>query len=245
MCHLHKVINLSIAANNGRAHHGAIDGRVGTNLHVILNDDIANLREFLVHTFCVRFKAKSIATYDYTCVQDTVLPHNTIVIDFHARIKDSIIANTHIITYIRMRINLHTFTQLDILTDIRKGTNIGIFGYGNTLTYETRLLNTLFSRVHSFRYESKQLAHSSASILHADKGGLCLACKLDGIGHKYHTSTCLRQVRKVLGIAEESELSLFGCFDSAYIPNLAIGIASYLTAKKCGYLLSGKLHMMF
>ena len=150
MSHLYEIVELRIAADDSRTHHGTIDSGISTNLHIVFDDNIAYLREFLVHTLGIRFKSKTIATNDYARVQNTIFSNHAIIVDLHPRIEDGVIANLDIITYIGMWIDLYPFTQLDILTNIRKGTNIRILGHNNTFADETWLLDALFSRIHGF-----------------------------------------------------------------------------------------------
>ena len=63
---LNEIIYLHILANDGASHHRAVDGRVSANLHVVFDDDIAYLRDLLIHALCVRFKTKAVRTDDYT-----------------------------------------------------------------------------------------------------------------------------------------------------------------------------------
>ena len=85
--------------------------------------------------------------------------------------------------------------------------------------------------IHGFGDQCQQLSHSSTSILHTYERRLRLAFKSNRIGHQHHARVRRWQMRQILRIAKESELSFFSCFNRTYIPYLAICISRYLTAK--------------
>src|SRR5258706_15921883 len=59
VCDLHQVVDLGSLADYGRAECAAVDGHVSADLDVIVNDDVANLRNFAVRAL-VEHVAKSI-----------------------------------------------------------------------------------------------------------------------------------------------------------------------------------------
>ena len=45
---LHQIVDLGALADDGIAGGAAVDGRIGADLHIVLNDDAAGLRDFLM-----------------------------------------------------------------------------------------------------------------------------------------------------------------------------------------------------
>ena len=197
----------------------------------------------MVYALGIWFEAKTIATHNYTRVQDTILTYHTVVIHLHARVEDGVVTNLDVVADIGMRVDLYTFSELDILADIGKSSDVCILGDSHAFANEGWLLHALFSRVHGFRHQGKELSHGSARVLHADESGVGLAIEGNGLGHEYNTCARLWQVWEVLGIAEEGELSLVSRFDRTDVRHLAIGIARDFAAKQHGYLLCRKFHI--
>ncbi len=64
MGNLHEVIHLSILANDSRTHHRSVHTSVGSELYIVLDDHITDLRNLTVDTLCIGFKAKTIGIID-------------------------------------------------------------------------------------------------------------------------------------------------------------------------------------
>ena len=136
-------------------------------------------------------------------MQDTILANNAVVIHLHARIKDGIVANLDIVTYIGVWVDLYAFAKLDILADVGKSSDICVIGDNHTFAHEGWLLYALLGRVHGLCHKREELSHGCAGILHADEGGIGLAIEGNRLGHEHDAGTRLWQVREILGIAEE------------------------------------------
>src|SRR6202035_1870783 len=71
---LHQIVDLGALADDGVAAGAAVDGRIGADLHIVLNDDAAGLRDFLM-----ALRARQIA--------------KTVLADTGARVDDDAIAD--------------------------------------------------------------------------------------------------------------------------------------------------------
>ena len=166
VCDLHQVIDLHVATDDGRTHHRAVYRCVRTYLHIIFNDHVTYLRDFLVHSLCVRFKTEAVRTHYYSGVQDAVGADDAMRVHFHTRVENRVLADHDVVTDIRVRVDLHTLTQLHVLADIGEGTDIRVLGNGYSFADAHRLLNTLFGRVQRFRYQLQQHTHRAACVLY-------------------------------------------------------------------------------
>ena len=129
-------------------------------------DEVTYLRDFLVHSLCVRFKTEAVRTHYYSGVQDAVGADDAMRVHFHTRVENRVLADHDVVTDIRVRVDLHTLTQLHVLADIGEGTDIRVLGNGYSFADAHRLLNTLFGRVQRFRYQLKQHTHRAACVLY-------------------------------------------------------------------------------
>ena len=142
-----------------------------------------------------------------------------------------------------MRVNLYTFAKLNVLANISKCSDICVLRNSDTFTNKRWLLHPLLGRIHSFCHKGEQLPHSCTSILHTNESSICFAIKSYRLGHEYHASARLRQMREIFGIAKKRELPLVCRLNRSHIRHLAIGITHNLAAKQHGYLLCRKFHI--
>ena len=166
MGYLDEVIHLGILANDSRTHHRSVHTGVCSKLYIVLDDHITDLRDLTVDTLCIGLKAKTIGSDYHAAMQDTLLADLAVRIDLHARIEDRTVAYGDIIADIDLRIDLHSCSQTHVLTDIRKSTDIRLFGHLDTFAHKTRLLHAFLGREHRLRYHLQQLSHCSTCVLH-------------------------------------------------------------------------------
>jgi hypothetical protein len=74
MADLHEVIDLGALADNRRPKRAAVDGDVGSNFNIIVDDDLADLRDFPLNAG-VQDVTKTVAANDRACM-DTDAPAN-------------------------------------------------------------------------------------------------------------------------------------------------------------------------
>ena len=240
--YLTEVVNLGILAHTRFAHHGTVNSGIGTNLHIIFNNHIAYLWYFLVHTLCIRFKTESVSPDYGTCMENTILPDNAVIIDFCTGIQHGIIAYPNIIPHITLRIDLHTFPDLCAFSDVSTGTDVNIIRQLNTFADECALLNTFLDRVHGFGNQRKQLSHRGSGILHKNERGTGFPLKRYGCCHQHYRGLCGWQIFYIFLIAEETQIAGLGILQTCHIADCLIAVSTELTAQKGTDLLCGKFH---
>ena len=146
----HQVVYLGITVHDSRTHHCTVDSRVSAYLHIVLNNDVAYLRDLLVHALCVGFKTETVCTDDCTGMQDTVGSNAAVVIDLHTRIEDCVVADNDVVAYIRMWVNLYSFSQAHVAANVGERTDIRVLGHRYSFGNERGLLDTLLGWVHGF-----------------------------------------------------------------------------------------------
>src|SRR4029453_17990125 len=76
--------------DHGLANGGTIDRRVRTNLHVVLDDDDALLRDLVVVSIAVGDEAKAVAADDGAGFHHHARAKNGTLADGHARVKNRV-----------------------------------------------------------------------------------------------------------------------------------------------------------
>ena len=123
---LHQVIDLCASANNCRAERPAVDGDVRANLHVILDDDMPNLRDFAVNA-AVHNVTKAVGAEDRAGM-DAHPPANLglrIEHDVGEKLRllsnDAIVSNMIAATQDGLRANEHILANDAAGTNVRAG----------------------------------------------------------------------------------------------------------------------------
>ena len=115
--HLNQVVELYALADDCRVGLCAVDTGVCANLHVILDDYIAQLRNLVKRAVGLGHKAKTIGSNDSTCVDDAVCSHLATLVNLHTRVEHGACTDSHAIAHIYLRIylcaSLHDSTSLD------------------------------------------------------------------------------------------------------------------------------------
>ena len=74
MCYLAQVVELDAAMDACRAEGGTVDGRIGTDFYIVVDDDIAYLVDFLIVAIGCRGEAEAVGPDNAACMQDAELP---------------------------------------------------------------------------------------------------------------------------------------------------------------------------
>ena len=233
MRYLHEVVYLRVLADDGRTHHGAVDGGVGTYLHVVLDDDSPDLRDLLIDALCIGFEAETVCTDDYTGMEDTSFADKTVGVDLHARIKDGTLADGDIIADIDVRVYLYSLAQTHVLTDISKSAYVGVCRNGNPFGDEGGLLDTFLGREHRLADHRQKLSHRAAGILHEDESaaGFAFAVRegdlalYQGTGDEYHAGLGGLQAGDIFLVRHEGEVLRLRLLDRGYVADHGIGVA--------------------
>ena len=127
--HLDKVVELHALMDHGLAHRRAVDTGIGSDLHIVLDDHNANLRNLVV-ALCVGCKAKAIGTNDTTSMNSDMIAQTAALINGHMWIEQAALAKLHTIANDDMGINLATIANHDAIADASKGSDVDILANG-------------------------------------------------------------------------------------------------------------------
>src|SRR5690554_1073645 len=126
MCNLDKVIKLYTAMDYSRTHYRSVNSCVGTNLHIILYQNIPQLWNFIINTLFLAIP-KTINTNNSSGMNYAVITNYTIMIYPYTGVYNCIFTYMYIITNIGLRINFTIVTNNSFITDIGKCSHIHIF----------------------------------------------------------------------------------------------------------------------
>ena len=121
-----EVVELHTLVDARRAHSGTVDGGIGTDFHIVLNDHITHLRDLLVMAVRLRCEAETISPDDHAGMKDTIVANHRVTVKFHAWIKYRIVTHNAVVAHIHLRINLHIVANLGILAHEGKLAEIDI-----------------------------------------------------------------------------------------------------------------------
>ena len=128
MCHLNEVVEFHSLSDDGAAHGGSVDTGVGTNLHVVLNDDDTYLRN-LVIALGIGCEAEAVGTDDTSGVYGHVIANLASLIDGDVGVEETAFAHLHPVADDGMGIDLASLAHHGTFTYNSKGTDIHIIGH--------------------------------------------------------------------------------------------------------------------
>ncbi len=91
----HQIVDLRALADDGVAQRGAIDRAVGADFDIVFDDDIADLRDFVMHAVAGGV-AESIAADDDAGVQNHPLAQDAALVDHDVGIDDAVRSDLHL-----------------------------------------------------------------------------------------------------------------------------------------------------
>ena len=114
---LAEVVNLHALADDGGFHLGPVNGRSRSDFHIVPDDHIAQVLDFLPGTVRLRGVAEAIGTDDGIGMDDHVVTDDHARVDHHARINDTMLSNMGIVP------------DIDILKNLRKIPHRGMMAH--------------------------------------------------------------------------------------------------------------------
>ena len=168
---LDEIINLRALADDGRAERAAVNRHVRADLHVIADDDVANLRNFAVDA-AVQHVAESVRADDRAGVDADAMADFRARINCHVRKQIHVVAELRIVAdkiaalQNRVRANLHALAHGAMRPDVRR--RINFRGFGD----DRRRMNS----GGEFRFREKQrerLGEGDAGVRHANQDFFC------------------------------------------------------------------------
>ena len=103
--------------DTGGTHGGTVDGGVGTNLHIVVNQHIAHLRDLLIMSILLWRKAEAVGTDDRTCMKDATFAYHSVAVQLNSRVERGAVADDATVTYIHLRVDLDIVADASMLSD--------------------------------------------------------------------------------------------------------------------------------
>src|SRR4030095_2154797 len=169
---LNQVIQLCSSFNDGRTHCCPVNASICANLHLILYQNVADLRHFFESSIGLWGKSKTITTDYGPCMNDHIISNLAIMIDLYTRVNNCVLSNSHIVSKISLRKYFCTCTNTYILSNISKCTNKDFFTQFCRFSNISRLLYPLQLLGIHFLVSRKKSRKSSISIGNPDQCGL-------------------------------------------------------------------------
>ena len=128
-----------VVVDAGRAHRGTVNAGVGTDLHMVADLHIADLRDFQVLAVLLG-KAEAVSTDDRPRMQDAVSANVAVLIDLdpgvqcragadlHAGADNGLRVETHTVADFRPVTDAHELADIDVLPDFCGRGDAGLVG---------------------------------------------------------------------------------------------------------------------
>ena len=224
MGNLNEVVELHALVDVCRTHSSTVNGGVGANFHVVVDNHVSYLCNFLISGSSGR-KSEAVGTNYSTCVNDAAVANAAAVIDFHAGIEDYVVADCHAITHINLGIYFHMLSDVGTLSDVGKGTEIDIVGERNPVTHKAWLLNTHFLGSHLAVDKVEQVGKSSVGVGYANESGIDWLFGHKIITHEHCRGICRVNIMGIFRVCQKSEASLLSFLDFREIVDNDISVA--------------------
>ena len=100
--YLNEVVEFDTLVNNGTTHSRAVNTGVGTNLYVVLDDDVSYLR-YLVVVVSIRSETEAVSTYHSASMQGYTITYLTTMINSNVGVNGTALANLYIVANVSER----------------------------------------------------------------------------------------------------------------------------------------------
>src|SRR5450759_3366954 len=105
MSDLNEIIQFNTFTDYCRSHCCPINSNIGSNLNMVFNDNIPQLRYLQVFAFRLGSKSESIAPYYCSGMNNTTFADKTIMINLYSWVDRTIFPQFSVVSYINMRID--------------------------------------------------------------------------------------------------------------------------------------------
>ena len=218
--HLAEVVDLDALAHDGRAHCGAVDRRVGADLHIVFEHHVAQLGNLAIAAVFLRSEAEAVGADHHSGVQDASVPDHAVVADAHARIEDTVLPYFHAGAQIDLRVDICTLPYLCGKGD---GATQGKPG--------TEPVTTLARSAHPVE-EVEQDGYRRIGVVHPDERGGYRFFGFERLVDQQDAGFRIVDVMLVFGIGQETDISPPGLLDAGRARDHGRGVAHNLAAEK-------------
>ena len=129
---LDQVVELHAAADDGRVGLRAVDAGVGADLHVVLDDDVAQLGDLVEASGGVGHESEAVGADDGPGVEDAAAADDAPLVDLHARIERRAVADPHAAADVYLRVDLAVAAHFGPLFDDREVADVALLAQAGT-----------------------------------------------------------------------------------------------------------------
>ena len=178
--HLNQVVQLDALVDDGLSHGRAVNARIGTNLHVVLNDDDAQLW-YLVVALRVGCESEAVGTDDASGMDGDVVANLATVVDDHMGIDGAAVADG------------------DVLADAGEGADIDVLADLGGLGNEGQRVDALFLG-HHLCVHLHQLGNALVGVFHTNQRAAYRMLQFQVVVHQDDTRLGVIDIGRVFGI---------------------------------------------
>ena len=220
--HLDEVIKFHATTDNRRVCFRTIDAGIGSDLDVVLDNDVAQLRNFVESALGVGCESEAVGADHDACVEDAAAAYAAALVNLHARVKRRSLADGDAVADIDLRVDPAAVADARSRFDHGEVAHVALLAYGSLVRDRRPLRDALLLRTGGVVH-LQQLQYGRSGVVDLDErcaylllrhegavdqydrgfGGVeeRLVFRIDEIGH-----------RTVLALLDGGDGVYFGCF---------------------------------
>ena len=212
MADLDQVVEFDALMNHGRTHRSAIDTSIGSDLDIVLDPHVADLRNFVEFALFVRGETETVGADHRSGVDRHIVADNAGFVNPDARIQRHVVAEPHPVAEIYLRIYFAILTGLYALFDHRIGADVSpLSDRGGRIDRRQRTDARLLRFVGDIKFE--QLRKARIGILYLHHRRRYRSRRLERSVDNHDARLGIVDIVFVLRVRQKSESSGFALLD--------------------------------
>ena len=217
----------------GRVGLGAVDAGVGADLHVVLDDDVAQLGNLVEASLRIGHESETVGADHHAGVQDAVRDHGAPFVDLHPGVEYGVVADGDAASEVDLRIDLTPLADAHVLLDDREVADVTLVAHLGFGRYRRAVADSLaagFGGVVHF----EELQDAGPGVVHLDERRSHRLRGREGPIDQHDRRA--RGVEKlfVFGIGEVAQRSGLALLDRRNGVHLGVFVADDFAAQKSG-----------
>ena len=241
MGNLNEVVQLGALLDHGSTHSGTVDGRVGSNLDIVLENDDTHLGNLLIGAVLLGSEAEAVATDNSTALHNAAVADAAAMVNLHAGIQDDVVTQGNTVTHIHLRINLDVLADGHAIADVGKRADVHIVGQLGALAHVDGLFDTAFLGTLAV-HEVEQIGERLVGVIDTNQGGFHLMLGLEVLADENCRGLGRVHVMSVFGIGQKRQAACGGLFDFSIVVNHGRCVAVDCAVNHCCKLLCSNFH---
>ena len=238
---LHQVVELDPPADDGRIRLGAVDAGVGPDLHVVFDDHVAQLRNFVVSPLRVRSEAETVGPDDCAGMEDATAADAAAFVNFDPRVEDGAFADANSVADVNLGIELAAVADFRSGFDDREVAHVTILAQPDAFGYGGQAADPLFAGLRGV-VELQQPQYAAAHVVHPHQRGTYRAGGDEVLAHQHYGCARRIEVFFVFGVGQVGQRSRLALLDRGDRADACPGVAGDFAPEQAGDHFSGKFH---